>query len=121
MFAGETSARFKIRETETETETGYFFEKTDQTGVNFDWVELVRNGLIGSTSRSHIPRRAGLEDPSASSAWSPRSMRTRRLSSSGAIAESLVGNEMSGASSTRRPWSRVTGGSWSKIGTCSKA
>ena len=41
MFAGETTARFRIRE----TETGYFFEKTDQTGVNFDWVELVRSGV----------------------------------------------------------------------------
>ena len=41
MFAGDTTARFGIRE----TETGYFFEKTDQSGVNFDWVELVRNGV----------------------------------------------------------------------------
>jgi len=41
MFAGETSARFRIRE----TERGYFFEKTDQSGVNFDWVEYCRTGV----------------------------------------------------------------------------
>lgn len=41
MFAGDTSARFRIRE----TERGYFFEKTDQIGVNFDWVEFCRTGL----------------------------------------------------------------------------
>lgn len=37
MFAGDTSARFRIRE----TERGFFFEKTDQVGMNFDWVEFV--------------------------------------------------------------------------------
>lgn len=40
MFGGQTSARFRIRE----TERGFFFEKTDQQGVNFDWVELCRTG-----------------------------------------------------------------------------
>jgi phenylpropionate dioxygenase-like ring-hydroxylating dioxygenase large terminal subunit len=41
MFAGETTARFRIRE----TERGFFFEKTDQRGVNFDWVEYCRTGV----------------------------------------------------------------------------
>lgn len=40
MFGGETSARFRIRE----TDRGFFFEKTDQRGVNFDWVEYCRTG-----------------------------------------------------------------------------
>jgi phenylpropionate dioxygenase-like ring-hydroxylating dioxygenase large terminal subunit len=41
MFAGDTSARFRIRE----TERGFFFEKTDQRGVNFDWVEFCRGSM----------------------------------------------------------------------------
>jgi len=41
MAGGATSARFRIRE----TERGYFFEKTDQMGVNFDWVEYCRTGV----------------------------------------------------------------------------
>lgn len=41
MFDGDTTAKFRIRE----TDRGYFFEKTDQTGVNFDWVELCRTGV----------------------------------------------------------------------------
>jgi phenylpropionate dioxygenase-like ring-hydroxylating dioxygenase large terminal subunit len=41
MFAGDTTAKFRIRE----TETGFFFEKADQRGINFDWVELVRAGV----------------------------------------------------------------------------
>jgi phenylpropionate dioxygenase-like ring-hydroxylating dioxygenase large terminal subunit len=41
MSGGETSARFRIRE----TERGFFFEKTDQRGVNFDWVEYCRTGI----------------------------------------------------------------------------
>ncbi|MDZ7911973.1 MAG: aromatic ring-hydroxylating dioxygenase subunit alpha [Rhodococcus sp. (in: high G+C Gram-positive bacteria)] len=40
MFGGDTSARFRIRE----TERGFYFEKTDQRGVNFDWVEFCRTG-----------------------------------------------------------------------------
>lgn len=38
MFGGDTSARFRIRE----TGHGFFFEKTDQRGMNFDWVEFTR-------------------------------------------------------------------------------
>jgi hypothetical protein len=41
MFGGETSARFRIRE----TDRGFFFEKTDQRGVNFDWVEFCRGSM----------------------------------------------------------------------------
>jgi phenylpropionate dioxygenase-like ring-hydroxylating dioxygenase large terminal subunit len=41
MADGDTTARFRIRE----TERGFFFEKTDQVGVNFDWVELCRTGV----------------------------------------------------------------------------
>ncbi len=41
MGDGDTTAKFRIRE----TERGYFFEKTDQRGVNFDWVELCRTGV----------------------------------------------------------------------------
>lgn len=39
--AGAKSARFRIRE----TGHGFFFEKTDQVGVNFDWVEFGRTGV----------------------------------------------------------------------------
>lgn len=41
MSGGDTSARFRIRE----TDRGFFFEKTDQRGVNFDWVEFVRGSM----------------------------------------------------------------------------
>jgi phenylpropionate dioxygenase-like ring-hydroxylating dioxygenase large terminal subunit len=41
MYDGDTRAEFRIRE----TDRGYFFEKTDQRGVNFDWVELCRTGV----------------------------------------------------------------------------
>jgi phenylpropionate dioxygenase-like ring-hydroxylating dioxygenase large terminal subunit len=41
MFGGDTQARFRIRE----TERGFYFEKTDQRGVNFDWVEFCRTGI----------------------------------------------------------------------------
>ncbi|MFD0900636.1 Rieske 2Fe-2S domain-containing protein [Actinomadura sediminis] len=41
MAEGESTARFRIRE----TDRGFFFEKTDQRGVNFDWVQFARTGL----------------------------------------------------------------------------
>ncbi|GGX23446.1 Rieske 2Fe-2S domain-containing protein [Streptomyces noursei] len=41
MYDGDTTAKFRIRE----TDRGYFCEKTDQRGVNFDWVELCRTGV----------------------------------------------------------------------------
>ncbi|KXO98966.1 Rieske 2Fe-2S domain-containing protein [Tsukamurella pseudospumae] len=40
MSEGESSARFRIRE----TDRGFFFEKTDQIGKNFDWVEYSFTG-----------------------------------------------------------------------------
>lgn len=42
MFQGDTSARFRIRE----TDRGFFFEKTDQVGKNFDWVEYVEENSL---------------------------------------------------------------------------
>ncbi|MBO9520642.1 MAG: Rieske 2Fe-2S domain-containing protein [Nocardioidaceae bacterium] len=39
MYRGDTAARFRIRE----TDRGFFFEKTDQRGQNFDWVEYVEH------------------------------------------------------------------------------
>jgi phenylpropionate dioxygenase-like ring-hydroxylating dioxygenase large terminal subunit len=41
MYAGSTSATFKIRE----LDDGFRFEKTDQENVNFDWVEYHRSGV----------------------------------------------------------------------------
>jgi phenylpropionate dioxygenase-like ring-hydroxylating dioxygenase large terminal subunit len=41
MFGGKREAVFQIRQ----TERGFFFEKTDQRGVNFDWSEWVDVGL----------------------------------------------------------------------------
>lgn len=41
MSGGETSARCRIRE----TDRGFFFEKTDQVGKNFDWVEFCREAM----------------------------------------------------------------------------
>jgi hypothetical protein len=59
MFAGETSARFRIRE----TERGYFFEKTDQVGVNFDWVEFCRTGIDWVDLEIPYPPTAGPGGP----------------------------------------------------------
>lgn len=41
MFDGEISANFQIRE----TDTGFFFEKTNQRDVNFDWTEWIDTGI----------------------------------------------------------------------------
>ncbi|GAA1205359.1 aromatic ring-hydroxylating oxygenase subunit alpha [Prauserella alba] len=41
MAAGKREAMFQVRE----TDRGFFFEKTDQRGVNFDWSEWVDTGL----------------------------------------------------------------------------
>lgn len=41
MNEGDTQAKFQIRE----SDRGFFFEKTDQKGVNFDWVELCHTGV----------------------------------------------------------------------------
>ncbi len=82
MFAGDTSAKFRIRE----TERGYFFEKTDQRGVNFDWVELCHTVWTGWTCPSPTRRRRAPAAPSASSAWPARWTRAAPASSSGATA-----------------------------------
>ncbi|MEW1660155.1 aromatic ring-hydroxylating dioxygenase subunit alpha [Streptomyces sp. NPDC093707] len=41
LYDGDTTATFRVRG----TDRGYVFEKTDQRGVNFDWVELCRTGV----------------------------------------------------------------------------
>ncbi|MEY9846583.1 Rieske 2Fe-2S domain-containing protein [Streptacidiphilus sp. MAP5-3] len=59
MFAGETTAKFRIRE----TGRGFFFEKTDQRGVNFDWVELCRTGVDWVDLEIPYPPTAGPGGP----------------------------------------------------------
>ena len=59
MFGGETSARFRIRE----TDRGFFFEKTDQRGVNFDWVEYCRTGADWVQLEIPYPPTAGPGGP----------------------------------------------------------
>nr|WP_161895492.1 aromatic ring-hydroxylating dioxygenase subunit alpha [Gordonia spumicola] len=55
MAGGATSARFRIRE----TDRGFFFEKTDQRGVNFDWVEFCRTGVDWVDLEIPYPATAG--------------------------------------------------------------
>ncbi|WP_024794602.1 Rieske 2Fe-2S domain-containing protein [Tomitella biformata] len=55
MSGGETSARFRIRE----TDRGFFFEKTDQRGKNFDWVEYCRTGADWVDLEIPYPASAG--------------------------------------------------------------
>jgi phenylpropionate dioxygenase-like ring-hydroxylating dioxygenase large terminal subunit len=59
MSAGQTSARFRIRE----TDRGFFFEKTDQRGVNFDWVEYCRTGVDWVDLEIPYPPTAGPGGP----------------------------------------------------------
>lgn len=59
MFAGGTTARFRIRE----TDRGFFFEKTDQRGVNFDWVEFCRTGIDWVDLEIPYPPTAGPGGP----------------------------------------------------------
>jgi phenylpropionate dioxygenase-like ring-hydroxylating dioxygenase large terminal subunit len=59
MSSGETSARFRIRE----TDRGFFFEKTDQRGVNFDWVEYCRTGVDWVDLEIPYPPTAGPGGP----------------------------------------------------------
>ncbi|MFE2188914.1 Rieske 2Fe-2S domain-containing protein [Streptomyces sp. NPDC059455] len=59
MYEGDTSAKFRIRE----TPRGYFFEKTDQHGVNFDWVELCRTGVDWVDLEIPYPPSAGPGGP----------------------------------------------------------
>lgn len=59
MFGGDTQARFRIRE----TERGFFFEKTDQRGLNFDWVEFCRTGIDWVDLEIPYPPTAGPGGP----------------------------------------------------------
>ena len=59
MSKGETSARFRIRE----TDRGFYFEKTDQRGVNFDWVEYCRTGADWVDLEIPYPATAGPGGP----------------------------------------------------------
>jgi phenylpropionate dioxygenase-like ring-hydroxylating dioxygenase large terminal subunit len=59
MYEGDTTAKFRIRE----TPRGYFFEKTDQRGVNFDWVELCRTGVDWVDLQIPYPPSAGPGGP----------------------------------------------------------
>lgn len=105
MYDGDTTAKFRIRE----TDRGYFFEKTDQRGVNFDWVELCQGASTGSTCRSRTRRRPVPAARSGSSAWSARSTSSAAVSSSGATAGSRAGSATPGASSTRPSSRSATG------------
>jgi phenylpropionate dioxygenase-like ring-hydroxylating dioxygenase large terminal subunit len=59
MAEGDTQAKFRIRE----TGRGFFFEKTDQRGVNFDWVELCRTGVDWLDLEIPYPASAGPGGP----------------------------------------------------------
>jgi phenylpropionate dioxygenase-like ring-hydroxylating dioxygenase large terminal subunit len=59
MAKGDTQAKFRIRE----TGRGFFFEKTDQRGVNFDWVELCRTGVDWMDLEIPYPPSAGPGGP----------------------------------------------------------
>lgn len=105
MFDGDTTAKFRIRE----TDRGYFFEKTDQRGVNFDWVELCHTGVDWVDLSIPYPPSAAPAARSASSAWSAPSTRSAAASSSGATARSRAGSATPGASSTRPSSRSATG------------
>ncbi|MFD4253766.1 Rieske 2Fe-2S domain-containing protein [Amycolatopsis thermoflava] len=59
MFAGKREAVFQIRA----TDNGFVFEKTDQRGVNFDWVELTHGGADWVTLDIPYPDTAGPGGP----------------------------------------------------------
>lgn len=59
MAEGDIQAKFRIRE----TQRGFFFEKTDQRGVNFDWVELCRTGVDWMDLEIPYPPSAGPGGP----------------------------------------------------------
>ncbi len=59
MSGGAQSARFRIRE----TDRGFFFEKTDQRGVNFDWVEFCSTGVDWVDLEIPYPTSAGPGGP----------------------------------------------------------
>ncbi len=59
MSEGDIEAKFRIRE----TDRGFFFEKTDQVGVNFDWVELCFTGVDWVDLSIPYPKSAGPGGP----------------------------------------------------------
>jgi phenylpropionate dioxygenase-like ring-hydroxylating dioxygenase large terminal subunit len=59
MSRGDTRARFRIRE----TDSGFTFEKVDQRGLNFDWVEFSRTGLDWVDLEIPYPLSAGPGGP----------------------------------------------------------
>lgn len=59
MYAGDTAAQFRIRE----TDRGFFFEKTTQAGVNFDWVEYAHSGIDWLRLEIPYPATAGPGGP----------------------------------------------------------
>ena len=59
MYAGDTSAQFRIRE----TERGFVFEKTTQQGLNFDWVEFIHSGMDWVRLEIPYPPSAGPGGP----------------------------------------------------------
>ena len=61
MSGGKREAVFQIRQ----TEHGFRFEKTDQSGVNFDWSEWVDNGLQWVELEIPYPATAGPGGPFA--------------------------------------------------------
>ena len=105
MYDGDTTAKFRIRE----TDRGYFFEKTDQRGVNFDWVELCHTGIDWVDLSIPYPPSAGPGGPFGIVGMVCRSTSSAAVSSSGATAGSRAGSATPGASSTRPSSRSATG------------
>lgn len=59
MYAGDTAAQFRIRE----TARGFVFEKTTQHGVNFDWAEYAHTGVDWLLLEIPYPPTAGPGGP----------------------------------------------------------
>lgn len=59
MYAGDTSAQFRVRE----TDRGFRFEKTTQQGKNFDWVEYSHTGIDWLQLEIPYPPNAGPGGP----------------------------------------------------------
>lgn len=59
MYAGDARAQFRIRE----TERGFFFEKTTQRDVSFDWVEYAHTGIDWLNLEIPYPATAGPGGP----------------------------------------------------------
>jgi phenylpropionate dioxygenase-like ring-hydroxylating dioxygenase large terminal subunit len=55
MYQGDREAAFATRD----TPTGFFFEKTNQRDVNFDWSELVDDGALYVRLEIPYPKTAG--------------------------------------------------------------